>query len=264
MFWQNHGTILVVIIAYVDESGNTGPVDSGGSATCTLGCVMLSADYWPQSFDAFIAFRRQLRDWFQIPMRAEIKANYLVRNSGDLRPLKLAPDQRFIVYRAHLHQLRVLRARAFGVVVDKARHPMQTPTQYFDLAWEGLLQRLERTSAAKEQVFCLLHDQGENDAIRRWTRKARRHLPAGSAFGTGSLLRKASLLVDDPVPVKSSSSYFIQMADLVAYTAFRAHLAPGPNVARVCPQSMWDEIGPATFTAATGLRPRSAPGVVLR
>nr|WP_239643341.1 DUF3800 domain-containing protein [Mycobacteroides abscessus] len=248
----------------MDESGNTGPVESGGSATYTLGCVMFTADYWPQSFDAFIAFRRQLRDWFHIPMRAEIKANYLVRSSGDLRPLKLAPDQRFIVYRAHLHQLSILKARAFAVVVDKARHPALTSTQYFDLAWEGLLQRLERTSADRKQVFCLLHDQGENDAVRRWTRKARRHLPAGSAYGTGSLLRKASLLVDDPVPVKSSSSYFIQLADLVAYAAFRAHIAPGPNVARVCPQPTWHEIGPAIFTPATSLRQRSAPGIVLR
>jgi hypothetical protein len=195
-----------VLVTYVDESGNTGLPDSGGSATYTLGCLMFDADRWPQSFDSLIAFRRRIREAFQIPMRAEIKANYLLRNSGDLRPLNLAPEQRYLVYRAHLRELRVLNARAFAVVVDKTRNPSRTPNEHFDLAWEGLLQRLERTSAAENQVFSLLHDQGENDAVRRWTRKARRHLPAGSAFGTGSLLRRADLLVDDPIPLKSSGS----------------------------------------------------------
>jgi hypothetical protein len=74
----------------------------------------------------------------------------------------------------------------------------------------------------------------------------------------------AKLSSNGPMKVASDSSYFIQMADLVAYAAFRAHIAPGPNIARVCPQSMWLNIGPATFTAASGLRPRSAPGIVLR
>lgn len=54
------------------------------------------------------------------------------------------------------------------------------------------------------------------------------------------------------------------MADLVAYAAFRANVAPGPGVARVCPPDMWDQIGPATHTAVSGLRPRSKPGIVLR
>ncbi|ART73275.1 hypothetical protein BTO20_36295 [Mycobacterium dioxanotrophicus] len=253
-----------MLFAYVDESGNTGLPDSGGSAAYTLGCVMVDADLWPASFDEIIAFRRRIRDTFRVPMRAEIKANYLLRNSGDLRGLNLAPRQRFVIYRAHLRQLRMLNARAFAVVVDKARHPAATQTDYFDLAWEGLLQRLERTSSAEKQVFSLLHDQGENDAVRRWTRKARRHLPAGSAYGTGSIRRRAHRLVDDPIPLKSSSSYFIQMSDLVAYAAFRAHIAPTSQLARICPQTMWENIGPATFTAASGFRPRSAPGIVLR
>jgi hypothetical protein len=74
----------------------------------------------------------------------------------------------------------------------------------------------------------------------------------------------ASRLIDDPVPRRSEGSYFIQLADLVAYAAFRFEISPSPPVAAVCPQGMWNDIGPATFSAATGLRPRSAPGIVLR
>jgi hypothetical protein len=74
-----------VLVAYVDESGNTGDPSAGGSLTYSLGCVLLYANSWPGAFDKLLDFRRRVRTTFGIPMRAEIKANYLLRNSGDRR-----------------------------------------------------------------------------------------------------------------------------------------------------------------------------------
>lgn len=71
-------------------------------------------------------------------------------------------------------------------------------------------------------------------------------------------------MIDDPIPRRSDRSYFIQLADLVAYAAFRAVVPPGGGIARVCPEHMWDEIGEATHVAVSGLKPRSRPGIVLR
>lgn len=253
-----------VLIAYVDESGDTGtPSGGGASHTYTLGCVLVDADLWPGAFDELLSFRRRVRVTFGVPMRAEIKANYLLRNSGDLRPLALAPAARKIIYRSHLRVLRDLPVRAFAIVVDK-RSTAKQPSGYFDLAWEGLLQRLERTSTAEKATFMVVHDEGEDEGIRKWVRRARRHLTAGSAYGFGSFRHPARLLVDDPVARRSHHSYFVQVADLVAYAAFRAVVPPGPGLARVCPQVMWDEIGPATHTAVTSLKPRARPGIVLR
>ena len=252
-----------MLLAYVDESGNTGLVQQGGSLTYTLGCLLLDADLWPTAFDELLAFRRRLRTSFSIPMRAEIKANYLLRNNGPLRSLGLGPGARHVIYRAHMRTIEQLPARAFAVVVDKRSNPLP-PAGYFDLAWEALLQRLERTSTKEKATFMILHDEGENDAVRRWVRQARRYLTAGSAYGTGSFQHAARLLVDDPVARRSEQSYFIQLADLVAYAAFRSVIPPGASVARVCPQGMWSEIGPATHTAVSGLRPRAEPGIVLR
>lgn len=250
-------------MAYIDESGNTGDPAHGGSLTYSLGCVLVDADLWPNAFERLLEFRRRIRTTYGVPMRAEIKANYLLRSSGDLRVLSLAPAQRQLIYRAHMRLLQDLPARSFAVVVDKRTRQL-TPAQVFDLAWEGLLQRLERTSRDEGVTFALLHDEGENDAIRRWVRKARRFLPAGSAFGTGSLQASARLLVDDPISRRSHQSYFVQLADLVAYAAFRGVVAPGGAVAQVCPQNMWNEAGPAIAAKVTGLRPRSEPGIVLR
>ncbi len=254
---------MTMLLAYIDESGNTGDVSAGGSRTVTLGCVLVDANHWPTAFEELLAFRRRLRTTFGLPMRAEVKANYLLRNNGDLRPLGLAPAARKIIYRAHMRVLEDLPARAFAVVVDKRAQSL-SPAGYFDLAWETLLQRLERTSTTEEATFAVFHDEGEDDAIRRWVRRSRRHLTSGSAYGPGSLTNPARLLVDDPIPRNSRHSYLIQMADLVAYAAFRAVVAPSPSIAVVCPQDMWDQIGPATLKAVSYLRPRSRPGIVLR
>jgi hypothetical protein len=261
--WACDGQHVEVLLAYIDESGDTGDPTSGGSLTYSLGCVLVDADLWPDAFDQLLDFRRRVKGTFQVPMRAEIKANFLIRSSGDLRPINLAPGARHVLYRAHMRVLRDLPARAFAVVVDK-RNRLLPGDAYFDLAWEGMLQRLNRTSQVEKSTFAIFHDEGENDSVRKWARRARRHLTAGSAYGTGSLRGAARLLVDDPTPRRSHQSYFIQLADLVAYAGFRAYVPPSPNIARICPSSMWGEIGAATHTAVTSLRPRSAPGVVIR
>lgn len=254
-----------MLIAYVDESGNTGTSGtSGSSLTYTLGCVLIDADHWPQAFDEFLTFRRRLRTTYGLPMRAEVKANYLLRNSGPIRPLGLGPAERHLVFRAHLRVLEDLPARAFAICIDKRNLQHATSTTIFDLAWETLLQRLERTSTYEKATFMITHDEGENDAVRRWVRRSRRHLTAGSAFGTGSQRHPARRLVDDPVPRRSEQSYFVQLADLVAYAAFRSVIAPGPQIAQICPQSMWSEIGNATHTPVARLVPRAQPGIVLR
>ena len=250
-----------MLLAYVDESGNTGAINRGGSVTYTLGCVLVSAERWPSSFDQMLAFRRRLRDRFKIPMRAELRSSDLVRGGGDFRPLNLAPGERHLVFRSQLRALSQFDVRAFAIVVDKRT---QASDACFDLAWEGLLQRLERTSSVEKQPFMLLHDEGEDERIRAWARRSRRHLPAGSAYGSSTIRRRASLLIEDPSPRSSKHSYFIQAADLVAYSAFRAVVPPSQAVATVCPGAMWDEIGSATHTAVSGLRPRSKPGIVLR
>lgn len=249
-------------MAYVDESGDTG-VTTGSSLTYTLGCVLVDADLWPNAFDEMLEFRRRLRSTYGLPMRAEVKANYLLRNSGPFRKFSLGPAERRLIYRAHLRVLADLPARAFAITVDK-RNKQTTPSDVFDLAWEGLLQRLERTSTKEKATFMISHDEGENDAVRRWVRRSRRFLTAGSASGTGSLSNPAKRLVDDPIARKSDHSYLIQLADLVAYAAFRSVVPPGNAIAKVCPQQMWAEIDGATHTAVSGLKPRAAPGIVLR
>jgi hypothetical protein len=255
-----------MLLAYVDGSGNTGHPNLRGSLMYSLGCVLVEAQDWSASFEAALALRRRLRDSYGLPIRTEIKAQYLIRGNGPLRKLQLPPRVRGLIYRAHMDALESMSVRAFAVAVDKRRLSEDACPGCFDTAWEGLLQRLERSTRDNNQPFMVIHDEGEDDAVRRWVRRSRRLLTAGSAFGQGSMGNRpvASRLVDDPVPRCSERSYFIQLADLVAYAAFRYEIPPSDPVSVICPKEMWSAIGGATFKEVSGLRTRSAPGIVLR
>lgn len=251
-----------MLLAYVDETGDTGAVSSGGSWTYTLGCVLVDADDWPGSFDGMIEFRTRLKQSYGVLRRYEIKANYLLRSGGDIRSLNLAPAQRSLIYRAHLRALHDMKARAFAVVIDK-RRDSRSGTSLFDLTWETLLQRLERTSHYEQCNFMIFHDEGDNDRVRRSVRRARRHLTAGAKYSYGSFNNPFRGIVDDPTPRQSQHSFFIQMADLVAYAGFRNIVPPGSSAARVCPQDMWLELGDACHKPVNRLA-GGTPGIVYR
>jgi Protein of unknown function (DUF3800) len=254
---------LGVLLAYADESGDPGPIDAGGSLTYTVGCVLLDAEAWPEAFDGLLAFRRRLRDTFGLPMRAEVKASHLIQGGGAFRPLGLAPAQRGLIYRAHLRSVAQLGAvRAFAVVLDK-RSISATGAALAEMGWTTLLERLERTSHYENQPFMLVHDEGDNSLVRRVTRKARRRITAGSAYGTGQVVRAAVRLIDDPVPRRSDHSYFIQLSDLVAYAAFRTVVPPGHSVAAVAPAATWLELGNAIHHKVNSIS-GGIPGIVVR
>jgi hypothetical protein len=251
-------------LAYVDESGNVG---LPGSRTYTLGCLFFEADQWPDAFDAMIEFRRGLRRNYGIPVRAELKANYLLRGKGPLWGLGLTEVQRHEVYRDMMRIQAQLGLQTYGVVINKQELSDRGRDENArEVAWEFLVQRLERLTTTTRTTVMLVHDEGEGAVVRKIARKARRAGTAGSAFGTGFLNRPARLLVDDPISRDSKQSYFVQLADLSAYAAFRRIHPPPARLTPIVPQTMWDELGDAIYTDANYLarldHPEDPPGVV--
>lgn len=202
------------------------------------------------------------RDRFGLPVRAEVKANYLIRGAGPLSALAITPRERGLIYRAHFrHMAQDGRIRAFAVVGHKSGAVQRAAL--LESVWRPLLQRLERTSRAwSNSRVVIVHDEGENPHIRKLARWARRRLSAGSQGGAGSIQVPFTQLIDDPFPKASHESYFLQLADLVAYGAWRHLYAPSPNVAQVVPQSTWASLGPAVLSAVTSQKVVTTPGIV--
>lgn len=176
-----------MLIAHDDESGDIGDHRLDGSSHClALGCVLVHVDQWNRSFEELLTFRRGSSDNFGPLLRYELKANHLIRNGGGLRRFNLSPAQRGLIYRYHLQQIERLGARAFAIVGDKGRAGV-SGEKCLDMAWETLLQRLQRTTAAESETVMVIHDNGENLATRKILRRSRRHMKAGSYFGSSSL-----------------------------------------------------------------------------
>jgi hypothetical protein len=253
-----------VLLAYADESGDSGPIDKGGSYTYTVGCVVVRAVDWPTVFNELIEFRRRLKATHGIPVRTEIKTAYLIRGGGTLTSLKLAPAQRAVIYRAHLRMMATLPVRVFGVVVDKRSDVLPEPPDR--LAWATVMERLERTSFhdADRPPFALIHDNGDNLLIRKVARKARRRITAGRAYGTrGQITLAAQLFIDDPIPRDSAQSYLIQLADIAAYAAFRTVIPPSARPGAIVPAESWYELGASIHTPVNRIS-GGTPGVVIR
>lgn len=209
-----------------------------------------------------IEFRRHLRQLFGVPVRAEIKANYLLRNGGPFRPLGLSESARFGIYRQSMRLHAKIGLKTFAVVIDKARLGQAPAGRTPDsLAWEYMLQRLERFTTRGSTWVMLVHDEGNEKAVRTFARKARRAGSAGSMLGTGFLHRPFTRLVDDPVSRDSAQSYFVQLADLSAYAAFRRLYPPPQRPVQIVPQTMWDELGQAAFAPANRYS-GGPPGIV--
>lgn len=249
-------------LAYVDESGDDG---REGSQTYALGCVMVDGSAWAETFDRLIAFRRFVRDAFGLRIRDEIKANYLLRNAGPFRDLtnQLSEVARFKLYRSCMRIQPKLNLSTFSVVIDKMRANERSGTRpASDIGWEYLLQRLERRASHENTEILLVHDEGDTLTIRKRARKARRAGSAGSAFGTGLLSVPFLRMLDDPVPRRSHESYFLQLADLNAYAAFRRLYPPPRRPVQIVPQNMWEELGPARFRPVRAARHGDPPAIV--
>ncbi len=196
-------------------------------------------------------------------MRAEIKANYLIRNSGELRNLQLSEKARHFIYRGLLQLQPKLGLQTFAIVINKQllrqRRPNADP---MIVAWTYMMQRLEHLTRRPQDQLMLLHDEGEPETVRRIARRFRRFGTAGSLFGGGYQIPPFVGLLDDPVSKNSRHSYFLQLADLNAYAAFRRAYPPPQRTVQIVPQMMWDELGTARYGAANRRAGGPSVGIV--
>jgi hypothetical protein len=81
-------------LAYMDDSGDPGVHPGSPTPTYTISCVFVRDTDWVPLFEDLIRFRRYLRENFGLRMRAEVKANELVRAGGPWAALRLGDNVR--------------------------------------------------------------------------------------------------------------------------------------------------------------------------
>jgi hypothetical protein len=233
---------LRVYLAYVDESGSAGSVAKGSSKSYVLGCVLVRASHWMEAFEGLLGYRRHAKTEFGLPLRAEIKVNHLLRNAGAFSELALSEVARHSLYRGMLRLCSERHIRVFAIV---ARKELLGGQNVHDLAWILLLQTLQRLAAEEDEQVLIFHDEAADLRIRTLARTSQLTGHSEHAFKGAVLSLPFRDLVDYPISRHSHDSLFLQLADLVAYAAFRQVFPPAARSVQIVPAEMWEELGAA-------------------
>ena len=239
---------------YIDDSGDTGLNPRSPTDAFVLSTVIVRDTQWLYTLDELVSFRRFLSNAFGIKRRDEIKANYLVHGKGSLNQLGLSFSARMNIYKMALRfQLKVGTIATWAIVIDKHKWDMARnggSTEVREMAWKTMIERIERFTAHNNETGIIFPDEGNPDYVRQMFRRMRRHNIVAAHYGgvPQGLPRPARLIVEDPNFRKSSDSYFVQLADLNAYAAYRT-VYPLPTF----DGGMWAHLGDCRVAAVNKL-----------
>jgi len=230
-------------LAYLDESGDAGTTGSNSPTDFfAVACVVIEATRWLDPLDSLTHWRRYLRDAHGLSTRAEIKASAgFLRGGGAFKGLQLDRNGRMQLYSDSLqHVVANIPAKVFAIAIEKAPAAQRGWVDPRVPAWTFAFQRLERYAKAQSGHVMVFPDDGHDFLLKRLLRKGRRYHQISGHFG--NVLRlPMSHIVEDPNSRQSHESYFIQLADWMAFAAHRStYVDPkGPYSS-----GLWDQVTP--------------------
>jgi hypothetical protein len=181
---------------------------------------------WEDHLDKAEAWRRALSKNHHIKFREELHAHKLLKSAGCYHKSgrNLSHSEAFNVYKDALATLTFLDPGSILTTHATTRSSLYG-TQGFEAGIVTLLQRMRSQCDAENRNGMVFFDEGHDEYINMY-RRAVRHLQTGSAhgiWGHGGASKNIPLAMftKDANIKRSHYSYFIQAADLVAYSALQ-------------------------------------------
>lgn len=272
---------------YVDESHD--------SDKYCLSAISIRHSDWKECFDKVREHRTNLKRDHGIYISKEIHARDLIAGKGKISPQIIGKWQRSRIFHGLLQLISSLpQVWVFNVCLDKGNYPDPQMT-----AWDRLLNRIERTMLEQENVelparrrlarsivlnvssedyekiterlniyrarATIIADEGREYEITKALRKMHvfNHIPSrygGWAGGKATKNITTDRIIEDPVFKASERSYFIQLADCVAYALLKREVEPTPKIHKYGIDKMFDQtISSVCFLKAS---PRDPLGIV--
>ena len=271
---------MPVLFAYVDESHN--------ETTFCLSAIIIRDREWVNCFSMIRDHRKMLKSNYGIKLSGELHAYKLVRGKGrSFCDRELTKHERSRVFGSMLDLVASLpHVMLFNVVLKKKDH-----TDAHLAAWDRFMNRLERTLTEYERLerfnrqkliksiagavsaediesisqrliaysarAVVVADEGREREITTALRKMHRFNQIPSRFGTwddGNITKNICVerVIEDPVFRNSERSYFIQLADAVAYSLLKREVPPTPVIAHYGIDRMFDDkLSKICFTKAS-------------
>jgi hypothetical protein len=200
---------------YADESGDSGHDTSVTTHFVLVGFILAEA-MWLSFLHRIKEFRKKLRETYGVRLRDELRARDILKTAGDFERLGLCYARRCRLLREIAVFVRESpEILIIPVSVDRSQRRLLT-VDIREYAWKLLIQRFENFLVEHGADGLIFSDQGEEKMIRDQLRKMRVYNPIPSKFG-GFYTQSVAHVLEDPVFRESKHSYFIQLADVVAY-----------------------------------------------
>jgi len=209
-------------IAYVDESGDDGR-NVAITRYFTLSGIILADSNWKIFLEKVKAFRQGLKRDFRLTLKSDLRATDLWRSGGDFRGLGLSYADRTRIFRQTAEFLRSSQEIAILTIsIDKGSPQLTSNVKISEVAWTMFLQRYENWLVAKQEFGIVVDDEGYDKMVRLLSRKMRVYNPIPSHYG-GYYQAPLVKIIEDPFSRHSQYSYFVQLADMMAYLARLRH-----------------------------------------
>jgi len=218
-----------VHLVYYDESGDDG-FPTYASPLFVLSAVYCPALDWRENFDFLANSKRQMAKDFNFPTKLEIHTRELLLNKKPYAPLRLTGAERTEIVRRFCQVAAQLSLRSISTAVVK---PWVKNTSFpvLDRALSYSVNRIETDlRGATANRFLLITDDGRVAKMRSTTRRMQKINYVPSKLDGSAYQRDIRHLIEDPLPKDSKESYFIQLADLLAFL-FYAHTAHETGIA---------------------------------
>lgn len=227
--------------------------DSKDQYICVFSAIAIPVERWREAFDAVRQFRRDLRRKHGIYVYKELHAWKLVSGRGRIADGIVTKWQRCQVFTEAVQLLTKLpECRVFNVCF---------PRKEDERAFERLANRINRTLKTWDSYAVLFCDRGKEMAYTKLLRRMGVFNPIPSQYGGWGLEADLSKnipierIVEDPVFKPSSQSYFVQLADFVAYALLRRE-RPLPSKTKYGIDKVFDLIDPILVKEATRYDPQ--------
>jgi hypothetical protein len=246
---------------YVDESGDTGLRGSPTEHFVLAGFVVHETD-WLEYLDRLIAFRRRMGAAFGLPLRAELHSSHLFTSPGHL--VSIPKNDRLAIVRGFANEVAGLEhARCICVHVDK--RGKAADYDVFAHAWTALIQRFSNTLAHRNfpaavgtgERGMVFPDNTDQVKLKRLLGRLRRFnpIPNQARFGGGYRDLPIDRVIEYPSFRDSAESYFVQVADLVAFLLYQ-ELSPSLYMRKKGGRSYFKRLSPILLTQASSSDPR--------
>lgn len=230
--------------AYLDESKED-------NKFFVYSALVLNGDNWNDAFAAVKTLRKHLRDAHGIYIKQELHASKFAAGKGRVSSRVLDLEERAVAFKKVMRF--ITNCRFFAIISS-------VNTNEF-MAFDRLINRLNRTAERKGHHVLLFCDEGQEVAFTRRMRRMRVFNPIWSNRGvweeTGQETRNIPTvqMIEDPIFKDSQESYFIQLVDFCAFALLRSE-RPLPSKTALGYDQMYELLRPITASVNNRKDPR--------